>query len=182
MKVVWEGSFASFAGPGIDHPNEMMRVTEDEARMLLAGLEAIEWQAGQPVPGHRGLSLCHAAATWTTALFHGDAIIGFYAASYLWLAKAYRGLGLSTPLILAAASQRGGSCMPPGVVSQGYTAASLAAHRSAYRQAVLQALADGLPVPESVVAALPLPRGKAGKTARSGGAQIFSAGKVPARR
>jgi hypothetical protein len=35
--------------------------------------------------------------------------------------------------------------LPPGIVSQGYTAAGVAAHYAAYRQATLAAPVDSLP-------------------------------------
>jgi hypothetical protein len=98
-------------------------------------------------------------------LFDGDGVVGFYAGSYLWLAREHRGIGLSTPLILAAAEQRGGTVLPPGVVMQGYCRAGLVAHRTAHRHAVTMAIAAGLPVPADV--RHDYPAGKAaGRSAR----------------
>lgn len=156
MNHVWERTFASFAGPGIYFPAEMMRITESEAKAIVAGLTEIKYLEGQPADSANPcrFSIGNAAEAWTTLLVHGDAIIGFYSGSYLWINKSYRGLGLSTALILTAARHRGGKALPPGVVSQGYTAAGLAAHRAAYRQSVLTAQAEGLPVPAEIVAAL----------------------------
>jgi hypothetical protein len=156
MNHVWERTFDSFAGPGLFYPAEMMRISENEAKEILASLNEIEWLAEQPVDSANrcSFSICNAVVTWTTVLFHGDAIIGFYSGSYLWIENAYRGLGFSTPLILTAALHRGGKALPPGVVSQGYTAAGLAAHRTAYRQSVLTAQAEGLPVPGEIIIAL----------------------------
>lgn len=158
MNAIWQRSFADFAGPGIDYPADMMRVSEDEAREILARFNEIAWQGKRPVQfvGGDTFGICNAVGHWTTGLVLDDQIIGFYAGSCLWIRKEYRGLRLSTPLILAAATHRGGSCMPPGIVSQGYTSVGLAAHRAAYRQAVVLALAEGLPVPASVIAALEL--------------------------
>jgi len=163
MKNVWERTFASFAGPGIYYPAEMMRITESEAQAILASLNEIEWLAEQPVDSanHCRFSIYNAAGNWTTVLVHGDAIIGFYSGSYLWINKAYRGMGLSIILIIKAACHRGGKALPPGVVSQGYTAAGLAAHRAAYRQSVLMAQAEGLQVPAEIVAAVQMNSGNA---------------------
>jgi len=164
----WQRTFAAFAGHGIHQPSDMMRVTESEARTLLARLACLDWQA--PVYAgagrHAGYSVRNATQTCASALFHTGQIVGFYAGSSLWIAKEQRGLGLSTPLILAAAGQRGGSILPAGVVFQGYTAAGVAAHRSAHSHAVLTALTEGLAVPATVLAEvqpndppLPLPAG-----------------------
>lgn len=149
----WQRTFEAFAGHGIHRPSHMMRVTESEARTILAGLDALYWLAPAYVGAeqHAGYSVCNAADTWSTALFHAGAIVGFYAGSSLWIAKAHRGRGLSTPLILTAAAQRGGTVLPPGVVFQGYTPASIIAHRSAHSHAVLTAAAAGLPVPAAVL-------------------------------
>lgn len=161
-KAPWQRTFAAFAGRGIERPSDMMRVTESEARSLRAGLAALDWLA--PVYAgagrHAGYTVRNAAKTYTdtdtysTALFHAGAIVGFYAGSSLWIARGHRKLGLSTPLILAAAGQRGGSILPPGVVLQGYTPAGVAAHRAAHGHAVLSALAEGLAVPLAVLAEL----------------------------
>lgn len=152
-KAAWQRGFEAFAGRGIRHPSEMMRVTDGEARALRAGLAALDWEAPAYVGSgrHAGYTVCNAKQKCATALFHASTLAGIYAGSYLWIAPAHRGRGLSTPLILAAAAQRGGGILPPGIVLQGYTAAGVAAHRSAHRQAVLTALADGLPVPAAVL-------------------------------
>lgn len=153
-KAPWQRTFRAFAGPGIDRPSDMMRVSEREAAGRLAELAALAWR--EPIPAgsgrHAVYALRNAADSWCTTLFQGDSMVGFYAGSYLWIAPAHRGLGLSTPLILAAADHRGGGTLPPGVVFQGYTAGGVAAHRSAHRHAVLTALAEGLPVPPPVLA------------------------------
>lgn len=154
MNAIWKKSFTDFAGPGCQYPSETMRLDESEASSILADLPTQQWQA--PVwtgSGKQlGYRICHAAKASSTALFAAEQIVGFYHGSYLWIASAHRTCGLSIPLILAAASQRGGICMPPGVVFQGYTAISLAAHRAAHRHAIRQALAEGLPVPPAVLA------------------------------
>lgn len=154
MKAPWQRTFEAFAGPGIHRPSDMMRVSESEARALLPGVIAQDWQAPVFVGAdrHGGYIVGNGTETWSTGLFHAGALVGFYAASSLWIAKAHRGLGLSTPLILAAAAHRGGTILPPGVVFQGYTAAGVAAHRSAHSHAVLTAVAEGLPVPTAVIA------------------------------
>jgi len=154
MKHIWQKSFAAFAGPGIHRPSDTLRVTNDEAVELIAKLNGLAWQ--NPVfagnSRHPDYQICNAEAGWNTALFFESQIVGFYADSYLWISREHRGQGLSTPLILAAAEQRGGgSIMPPNVVCQGYTPGGLLAHRSAYRAAVLAALAAMLPVPSSVL-------------------------------
>ena len=159
-KAPWQRTFAAFAGRGILRPSDMMRVTESEARSLRAGLAALDWLAPvyAGVGRHAGYTVRNAAKTktypYSTALFHGGAIVGFYAGSSLWIARAHRSLGLSTPLILAAAGQRGGSILPPGIVLQGYTPAGVVAHRAAHRHAVLTALAERRAVPAAVLAEL----------------------------
>lgn len=152
-KAVWQRNFEEFTGPGIHHASGMMRVTNGEARNILKQLSQFEWQAPvyQGEGRHAAYRICNAKGTPSTALFHGNDIAGFYAGSYLWIADGHRGRGLSTPLILCAAEQRGGGVMPEGVVVQGYTPTGLAAHRSAHRHAVLSALAKGLPVPTEVL-------------------------------
>lgn len=148
----WQRTFEAFAGRGIHHPSDTMRVGESEARTLLADLAALEWAA--PACAGAGYLVRNATRSWSTALFQAGKVVGFYAGSSLWIAPAHRGRGMSSPLILAAATHRGGTVLPPGVVFQGYTAAGLAAHRAAHRLAVLTALAGGLPVPEAVLAEL----------------------------
>ena len=159
MYPTWQRKFRAFAGPGIDHPSDSMRVTDGEAAALLADLAGQAWSpaAFRGEGLHAGYTVRHAlagstAAPCATALFAGDAIVGLYAGSYLWIARDHRGRGLSAPLILEAAARRGGTVVPPGVAFQGYTRAGLAAHRSAHHHAVLTALAAGLPVPPEVVA------------------------------
>lgn len=145
MTAPWQRSFLDFAGPGIDHPSDTLRVTEEEAADILARLAALAWSPQLPTGSRQnslrnaGYTIRHTRAGFNTALFRVGRIVGFYAGSYLWIAAEHRGKGLSTPLILAAAEQRGGSIMPPGVVLQGYTPAGLAAHRKAHRQAILDA-------------------------------------------
>lgn len=141
MTAPWQKSFLDFAGPGIDRPSDSLRVTDDEAAEILAKLLAQAWTAHLPARllQNSGYTLRHTREGFNTAIFKVGHIVGFYAGSYLWISAEHRGKGLSTPLILAAAEQRGGSIMPPGVVLQGYTPAGLAAHRKAHRQALLEA-------------------------------------------
>lgn len=136
----------AFAGPGIAHPSDSLRVGEDEAASILANLATSEWSPPVHIGTcrHAGYRIHHARDACITALFSAAGIVGFYAGSYLWIARQHRGRGLSTPLILAAAEQRGGTIMPPGVVLQGYTTVGLAAHRAAHTHAVLTALASGV--------------------------------------
>lgn len=152
-KEPWQRTFEDFAGSGIDNPSEMMAVSSGEAATILAELADEEWlppaHAGEG--RNAGYTVCNAAHSWDTALFHAGRIVGFYAGSVLWIAKAHRGLGLDVPLILAAADHRGGSVLPPGVVFQGYKAAAINAHRAAHRHAIATALAKGLPVPAAVL-------------------------------
>jgi len=159
MTAPWQKTFRAFAGPGIDHPSDSMRVTDAEAAARLANLASLAWSAPVHVGfgRHDGYSICHAREACVTALFGADGIVGFYADSYLWIARAHRGIGLSTPLILAAAEQRGGTVLPPGVVVQGFSSVGLAAHRVAHGHAVLTAIAAGRPVPPSVLAELRRP-------------------------
>lgn len=159
MTAPWQNTFRAFAGPGIDHPSSAMRVDDDEAAAILADLAMVGWSAPAHVGsgGHAGYAIHHARQECVTALFGDDGIVGFYAGSYLWIAREHRGLGLSTPLILAAAGQRGGRVLPPGVVVQGYTRAGLIAHRKAHHHAVMAATAAGLPVPATVLAGVKFP-------------------------
>lgn len=152
-KAPWQRTLRAFAGSGIDHPSETMAVGAREAAAIRAGLVAETWLS--PVycgeGRHAGYSVCNSADSGASGLFQDGILVGFYAGSVLWIAKAHRGLGLYVPLILAAAARRGGTVLPPGVVSQGYTAAGVEAHREAHRQAVATALAQGLPVPAAVL-------------------------------
>lgn len=156
MTAPWQKTFRAFAGPGIDHPSDSMRVEDGEAAAIRAELAGAAWSAPVHVGfgRHDGYSICHAREACITALFGADGIVGFYAGSYLWIARDHRGVGLSTPLILAAAEQRGGSVLPPGVVVQGFTLAGLLAHRAAHSHAVRSAIAAGRPVPAPVLAGL----------------------------
>lgn len=152
-KAPWQRTFEAFAGPGIHHPSDTMRVGESEARGLLAALAPLAWQepAYLGAGTHGGYTIRNAADAWSTALFHQETIVGFYAGSSLWIARSRRGRGLATHLILAAACHRGGTILPPGVVFQGYTSIGVAAHYSAHNHAVLTAVAEGLPVPAAVI-------------------------------
>ncbi len=152
----WQRTFAQFAGPGIAHPSSSLEVDNAEAAAIVHRLQACRW--GEPLwagAGNRaGYRVLPADEPGTVGLFRGAELVGFYAGGYLWIAAAHRRRGLSTPLILGAAQQRGGGILPPGVVLVGYTPASLAAHRAAHVEAVLTALASGLPVPVAVRAEL----------------------------
>lgn len=171
MTAPWQKTFRAFAGPGIDHPSSVMRVDDEEAAAILADLAQVDWSAPAHLGSgrHAGYVIHHARQGCVTALFDADGIVGFYAGSYSWIASEHRGLGLSTPLILAAAGQRGGSVLPPGVAVQGYTRAGLLAHRRAHRHAVMAANAAGLPVPAAVLADIR-------RVARPGNGQPASAG------
>lgn len=152
-KTLWQRTFRAFAGPGIDHPSEMMEVSAREAAVIRADLVTQAWlpaiYSGQG--RHAGYTVCNSADSWSSGLFLNGTLVGFYAGAALWIAKAHRGLGLDLPLILAAADHRGGTVLPPGVISQGYTAAGVEAHRAAYRHAIATALAQGLAVPKVVL-------------------------------
>lgn len=155
MSSVWEKSFAEFAGPGIHHPSDSMRVDDDEAAMIVADLAAREHVPTVLCPAgrSRGYAVGHVAGTpHHTLLLAEKRIVGFYVGSYLWIARPHRGRGLATPLILAAADSRGGTVLPPGVVVQGFTGRGLRAHRTAHRHAVRSAIAAGRPVPSAVIA------------------------------
>ena len=151
MTAPWQRSFLEFAGPGIDRPSDSLRVTDDEAADILARLAPLAWSPQLPARlsqnslRNAGYPPRHSREGFNTAIFRVGRIVGFYAGSYLWIAAEHRGKGLSTPLILAAAEQRGGSIMPPGVILQGYTPAGLAAHRKAHRQAILDATERVIP-------------------------------------
>lgn len=154
MTAPWQNTFRAFAGPGIDHPSDTLRVSDSEAAALIAELASIAWAPARPVGAERHwqYTIADARTGCITALFGADGIVGFYAGSYLWIAPAQRRRGLSTPLILAAAAQRGGTVVPPGVIAQGFSPAGLVAHRAAHRQAVRTAIAAGWPVPPAVIA------------------------------
>lgn len=152
----WQKTFLAFAGPGMHYPSDSMRVTDEEAIVLQAELVGQTWSDPVYEGGgrHAGYLIRHAQGLCATALFGAEGIAGFYSGSYLWIAPAHRGRGLSTPLILAAAERRGGSILPPGVVVLGYSRSGLAAHRAAHAHAVLSAVEQGLPVPEAVLSEL----------------------------
>lgn len=161
MSCIWERSFAEFAGPGIHYPSDMMRVDDDEAAIIIDELAAWEHVPTvlRPTERNRAYAVGHVAGTPHTLLLANKRVVGFYAGSYLWIERRHRGCGLSTPLILAAADNRGGTVLPPGVVYQGFTGRGLRAHRAAHRHAVRSALAAGRPVPPAVIAEL---EGRAG--------------------
>lgn len=153
QKILWQRTLREFAGPGIDHPSEMMQVGAREAAAIRADLLTQAWlppvYSGQG--RHAGYVVCNSADSWSSGVFLDGTLVGFYAGASLWIARAHRGLGLDLPLILAAAEQRGGTVLPPGVISQGYTAAGVEAHRAAHRHAVAMALSQGLAVPQAVL-------------------------------
>lgn len=153
VKRIWQQCFAAFAGPGIHQPSEMMRVGDDEAAEHLVELARLEWAESAPTARcpHPECRIRNARNACATAAFAGDRIIGFYHGAYLWIAPAYRGKGVAMPLILAAAEQRGGSILPPGIVCVGYTARGLAAHRAAHRHAIQTALTEKQPVPQAII-------------------------------
>jgi len=170
MTAPWQRTFLAFAGPGIAHPSNSLRVSDGEAASILARLATCTWTPPVHIGTgrHAGYTIHHARDACITALFSADGIAGFYAGSYLWIAGKHRGIGLSTPLILAAAEQRGGTIMPPGVVLQGYTPVGLAAHRAAHAHAVLTALASGVELPLKVVQELKTPGYPANRTDQPG--------------
>lgn len=63
MSSIWEKSFAEFAGPGIHHPSDSMRVDDDEAALIVADLAAREDVPTilSPIGRHRGYAVGHAA-------------------------------------------------------------------------------------------------------------------------
>ncbi|HLO62407.1 MAG TPA: hypothetical protein VK165_05515 [Azonexus sp.] len=156
MTCIWERSFAEFAGPGIHYPSDTMRIDDGEAAAIVAELAAREHVPTvlRPTGAQRGYSIGHVAGTPHTLLLADKRVVGFYAGSYLWIERRHRGCGLATPLILAAAHNRGGTVLPPGVVFQGFTGRGLRAHRAAHRHAVRSAIVAGQPVPPAVIAEL----------------------------
>jgi GNAT superfamily N-acetyltransferase len=152
MIAPWQRTFRAFAGPGVAQPSDSLSVSADEAAAWLVDLADRSWSVSEAAGVGRlaAFTIRHTDDGQHTALFNNERMIGFYAASYLWIAPAWRGRGLSTPLILAAAKQRGGGIMPRGVVLQGYSHSGLAAHRAAHAWAVQAALTLGLPVPAEV--------------------------------
>jgi hypothetical protein len=120
MQSPWQRTLGEFAGPGIRYPSETMRIDDGEAAGILAGLSGLA--RSEPVHTgtgrHAGYRVRHALGDVVTALFAGDAIVGFYVGSYLWIERGHRGKGLSLPLVLAAQT-RGGTALPPGVIVQG---------------------------------------------------------------
>lgn len=156
MNASWQKTFSEFAGSGIDYPSSMLRVSDAEAQEIVGRLalpaspELLYGGQGR----HAGYRIVPAEEEGGVVLLKCSKVVGFYLEAYLWIAPHCRGLGLSTPLILAAAARRGGGMLMPGVVVIGYTPASIAAHRAAHSHAVLTALAHGLPVPPAIVAAV----------------------------
>ncbi len=156
MTPIWTKTFAQFAGPGIRHPSDTMRVDDAEAATIVAELAAHGHVPTilRPTGRNRTYAVGHVAGAPHSLLLADKRIVGFYVGPYLWIAKEHRGHGLATPLILTAAESRGGTVLPPGVVVQGFTGRGLRAHRAAHRHAVRAALAAGQPVPSAVVAEL----------------------------
>lgn len=76
---------------------------------------------------------------------------GFYTDGQCWVDEDHRGKGLSRSMILASARYRGGPPIRDSEHGIGYSPAGLAAHVSAWRHAIEQAVADGLPVPPTVL-------------------------------
>jgi hypothetical protein len=76
--------------------------------------------------------------------------VGQYTGDSLNIVPAHRGLGLSAPLILAAAEARGGT-----PEAREYTPPGHAAHRAAHRFVVAWAVEQGLEVPDEVLSDYP---------------------------
>jgi hypothetical protein len=128
-------AFADFVGPGGDCPSDVFEVSDDDARELLDCLQGAEigqalWQSGRYTIGAPQYS-----ESSSVLLLHDGQVVGFYEGSCLWIAEDHRGVGLSMPLILAAALDRSddGPCvLPDGVDMHGYSVAGYAAHERAF--------------------------------------------------
>lgn len=125
---------------------------DDEAKFTLEILEGVEW--GEPVC-RLGEYAIRTHGAWAeggnVGLFQGGRLIGFYEGPNLWIDPGYRGHGLAVPLILAAANLRGGTVLPPGFDSQGYSPAGMMAHATAHLQTLLCAIKNKTPIPEAVL-------------------------------
>jgi hypothetical protein len=125
---------------------------DDEAEFTLEVLKEVEWSDPVCVLKEFTIKRHHA---WdegeNVGLFQGDSLIGFYEGPNLWIHPDYRGRGLAVPLILTAARLRGGSVLPPGFDTQGYSPAGLLAHIGAHLQVVLCAVKNKTPIPEDVL-------------------------------
>lgn len=127
-------------------------MNDEEAQFTLDILKEVEWVETVCVLNEFTIRRHHA---WdegeNVGLFHGDRLIGFYEGPNLWIHPDYRGRGLAAPLILAAARLRGGSVLPPGFDTQGYSPAGLLAHIGAHLQVLLCAVKNKTPIPEDVL-------------------------------
>jgi GNAT superfamily N-acetyltransferase len=125
---------------------------DDEAAFMLEILGEVEWS--EPVCRFGEYTIRQHDA-WAeganVGLFHDDKLVGFYEGPNLWIHPDYRGHGLAVPLILTAARLRGGSVLPEGIETQGYSPAGLLAHTSAHLQSLLCALKNNEPIPEDVL-------------------------------
>lgn len=72
-------------------------------------------------------------------------LVGGYCQETLWVHRKFRGQGIATELVIAAAERRGGVMDPCS-----YTPGGLAAHQAAHRLAVHRALSTGENVPQRV--------------------------------
>jgi hypothetical protein len=130
-----EAAYNAFLGHGCTMPSDAFAVTDEDAEEILELLREADpaapvWEAG-------GYSICTAEDSESSSvlLFYDREVVGFYEGSCLWIDAAHRGIGLSTPLILAAAIDRGGNqptVLPRDVEMHGYSVAGLAAHERAF--------------------------------------------------
>lgn len=128
-------AYFRFLGAGAEMPSDAFTVSEDDAREILEVLSGIS--SGSPL-WERGPYLIEAdpdSESSSIVIRRGRDIIGFYEGSCLWIAEECRGLGLSVPLVLAAALERSSrlpTVLPQGVEMHGYSVAGLAAHDKAF--------------------------------------------------
>lgn len=146
----WRRSLDAFVGAGRQIPSDLFSVSDEDAAELLEGIELLGWGAPMWRWARYAVRVAHDSMGSSVGLFHDEALVGLYEGSCLWIAPAHRGKGLSAPLILAAAQDRGGSVLPAGVEMHGYSLAGLAAHEAAWTRSVEAALAAGKRVPADV--------------------------------
>jgi GNAT superfamily N-acetyltransferase len=127
---------AAFLGAGGEMPAPVYAVSDDEAQDILDILRSVADRRPIWSSGVYTIAVDDYSESSSLVLSHRDEIIGFYEGSCLWLDERHRGKGLSTPLILAAATERSRdsrpTVLPTDVDCHGYSPAGLAAHEKAF--------------------------------------------------
>lgn len=161
MTEVWQMTRERFLGDApVDEPTSDRQASLDQGHVMREVMEStLGWsrlgmrlcRAGgehfiAPVPGLQG----------DVALVHRDPelgtfqVVGGYCGASLWVSPECRGQGLAAELVLARAERNEGRLEPGN-----YNKAGHASHVRAHRLAVLEALAQRMPVPQAVMDGYP---------------------------